>query len=87
MKNLLVLLAFLFSVNALASMSHKSGIGAEPSETKKELAHGCFSEALSSGCHSPGEDRQSFRECVRDKLDTFSPECQTFISRLYGRRK
>ncbi len=68
-------------------MSHKSGIGAEPSETKKVLAHACFSEALASGCHSPREDRHNFRICVRDKMDSFSIECQTFISKLYGRRK
>lgn len=87
MKNFILLVALIFSYNALASMSHKSGIGAAPTVEKKEIAHACFSEALVSGCHSPREDRHNFRICVRDKMDSFSSECQTFISRLYGRRK
>ncbi len=86
MKNLFIVIAFLISVNSMASMSHKSDMGTEPSEAKKELAQGCFSEAVSSGCHSPQEDRQSFRECVRERMDSFSTECETFMSRLYGRK-
>ncbi len=87
MKNFIVLVACLYSISSFASMSHKAGIGAPPSKAKKELSHACFSEALASGCHSPREDRRNFRVCVRDKMDSFSPECQSFISQLYGRRK
>lgn len=86
MKELFVLIALFFSLNSMASMTHKSDVGNEPSQAKKELALKCFSEAVSSGCRSPQEDRQSFRECVKERMDSFSSECETFMSRLYGRK-
>lgn len=86
MKKLILLTSLVLSSLALADMVHQTGNGVAPSSDKLNLAHQCFSEAITAGCRSPREDRANFRECVRDNAETFSSDCQAFVTRIYGKK-
>lgn len=85
MKNFILMCALTFSLQSLAHVHYRAGDEAVPTPKRAQTAKQCFSEALSSGCGHPRENREEFRLCVRDQVGSFSPDCQAFITRLYGK--
>lgn len=86
MKQIMLLAALAYSWQSFAHIDYRPGDEEVPTEARKSLAKQCFSEALSSGCQHPRENRKEFRECIKDQVGSLSTGCQTFMTKLYGKR-
>jgi len=87
MKKLCFIISFLFTTNLLADLEHIAGQGASPGTKNLTLAQGCFIEISEQGCGHPRDDREIFVTCVNDKMDHLTPSCQSFFTKLYGKRE
>lgn len=87
MKRYLLVGTMIFSSIALADLEHIPGQGEIPSRQKLSLSRGCFDEIDNKGCGRPGDDHEVFIACLDDNRDELSINCQSFIERLYGKRK
>ena len=87
MKIYLLVGALIFSSVALADLEHTPGQGESPSKQKLSLSRGCFNEIDNKGCGRPGEDHEVFIACLDENKKNLSTNCQSFVERLYGKRK
>ena len=86
MKQIFLLAALAYSWHSFAHVEYRPGDEGVPTAARTSLAKQCFSEAVSSGCHHPREGREEFRTCIKDQMGSLSSGCQTFMSRLYGKK-
>lgn len=85
MKNFSIVLIFVFSVNVFGSIEYVEGEQSKATKAEITRNRSCFKELASEGCRDPGEDSKQFRSCMSEVYPRLSTNCQTLMSKLYGK--
>lgn len=84
MKNLILSMGLLLSVNAIADIEYIPTDRSQASQAEISKNRACFEEISTQGCGGPGEDHQHFRSCLNNVFPKLSRDCQKMMSNLYG---
>ncbi len=84
MKNILLVIALLFVIDAHADIEYSST--EESKVTIQEITsnRACWEEVSTLGCGAPGEDPIHFRACLKNVHPTLSSNCKKMMTSLYG---
>lgn len=86
MKGTILFILILLTKNSFASLEYSKGQEGIISEKKLSQQHSCFKEISDAGCGHPRENQIFFKACLEEKVELLSPGCQTFFTKLYGRK-
>lgn len=87
MKNFMMSLGLLFTLNALATTEYvPEEQGAKPSPARVQTTRSCWQELQAQGCGDPSEDMTHFRSCMNNAYDSLTADCKTMMSKLYSKK-
>lgn len=85
MKNFSIVMFFVFSLTAFGSIEYVESEQSKATPAEISRNRSCFKELASEGCRDPGEDTQQFRTCMSEVYPRLTKNCQTLMSKLYGK--
>jgi hypothetical protein len=83
MKNALITLGLLMSLNSFANIEHVDDELTRPAQVEIESNRACFRELETQGCGDPGDDVSHFRSCMNNVFVDLSKNCQRLMKDLY----
>jgi hypothetical protein len=86
MKYIFICSFMLFLSNAGASIEYSAKEDVKPTEAEITRNRSCFHELSQNGCGDPGENLKEFRTCLHDVFPKLTDNCQTMMSKLYGKK-
>lgn len=86
MKNVLIALGMVFTLNSYADIEYIPGEVTTVSQEEINKNRACFKELEVQGCGDPGVDHQQFRSCLNNTFSTLSKDCKKMMSNLYGKK-
>lgn len=82
MKNILAILGLVFVMNSNASTTGNKYV--HPSDSEISQNRSCFESLEVQGCRTEEEDREQYRSCMSDALDSLDDHCKKMFLKLYG---
>lgn len=84
MKQTLIALGLVFTLNTHAAVEPESKKAVQPTAAEIAKNRACFQELEKQGCGSLEEDQERFRSCMSYVHTTMDDHCKNMMQSLYG---